>query len=135
MRKRERSKTFLLPRHKFCVFKIYCLGTQTRKHSGNIRSQCFFSVSQVIPRLLPHATHVEDTKSVSLKQKMLLKFSKNIFCVLDAFLLPQQCFLVCASLKSSQIRTNSQNQSFTVSQIFFLLKIYNLKGWFNANMM
>ena len=30
---------------KFCVFKIYCLGTQTRKRSGNIRSQCFFGVS------------------------------------------------------------------------------------------
>ena len=68
---------------------------------GNIRetfSQYFFSVSQVIPRLLSHATYVENTKSSSWKQKMLLRFSKNIFCVLDAFLLPQQCFLVCAGL-------------------------------------
>ena len=63
------------------------------KHSGNIQSQYFFSVSQVIHRLLPHATYVEDTKSASWKQEMLLKFSKNIFCALDAFLLPQQCFL------------------------------------------
>ena len=101
--KRERSKPFLLPRRKFCVFKICCLDTQTRKHLGNIQSQCFFSVSRVIPRLLPHATYVEDTKSASWKQKMLLKFSKNIFCVLDAFLLPQQCFLVCASLNNTAI--------------------------------
>ena len=32
---------------------------------GNIRSQRVFSVSQVIPRLLPNATFVEDTKSAS----------------------------------------------------------------------
>ena len=32
---------------------------------GNIESQCFFSVSQMIPRLLPNATYVEDTKSAS----------------------------------------------------------------------
>ena len=30
-------------------------------------------------RLRPHATYVEDTKSASWKQIMLLKFSKNIF--------------------------------------------------------
>ena len=61
-------------------------------------SKCFFNVSQVIPRLLPYATYVEDTKSASWKQKMLLKFFKNIFCILDAILLPQQCSLVCAGL-------------------------------------
>ena len=65
MSKRERSKTFLLPRRKLCVFKICSLGTQTRKHSENIESQCFVSVSEVIPRLLPNATYVEDTKSAS----------------------------------------------------------------------
>ena len=71
--------TFLLPRRKYCIFKICCLGTQTRKHLGNIQSQCFFGVSQVIPRLLPHATYVEDTEFVSWKQNMLLKFSATMF--------------------------------------------------------
>ena len=94
-----KKQNILLPRRKVCVFKIFCLGTQTRKHPGNIQSQCFFSVSHVIPRLLPHAIYVEDTKSASWKQKMLLRFSKNIFCVLDAFLFPQQFFLVCAGCK------------------------------------
>ena len=74
------------------------LGYANERTFGNIQGQCFFSVSQVIPRLLPHATYVEDTNSACWKQKMLLKFSKNIFCVLDAFLLPQQCSLFAPTL-------------------------------------
>ena len=47
---------------------------------GNIQSQCFFGVSQVIPRLLPHATYVEDTKYVSWKQKNAFEiFQKHFF--------------------------------------------------------
>ena len=63
--KPETRKNSLLPRSKFCVFRICCLGTQTREQTGNIQSQCFFSVPQMIPRLHPHVTYVEDTKSAS----------------------------------------------------------------------
>ena len=64
------------------------LGYANEETFGKHSKSCFFSVFQVIPRLLPHATYVEDTKSASWKQKMLSKFSRNIFFVLDAFLLP-----------------------------------------------
>ena len=78
---------------------------------GNIWETLKVSVSQVIPRLLSHATYVEDTKSSSWKQKMLLKFPKNIFFVLDAFLLPQQCFLFCAGLKKNTEKGCSKSKS------------------------
>ena len=79
----------LLPRRNFHVFKVYCLGTQTRKRLENIRSQWLFIVSQMLLSLRLHATYIEDTTSASWKQNMFLKFSKNVFCVLDLILLPQ----------------------------------------------
>ena len=47
-------KTFFFLRRKFYVFKICYVGTQTRTQAGNIRSQCFFSVFQMLPCLRPH---------------------------------------------------------------------------------
>ena len=84
---------------KFCVFKICCLGTQTTKQSGNIRT--------LFLRGFPNDSSFALTSNIcwrhklkfeSWKQKMLSKFSKNIFCVLDPILLLQQCSLVCAGL-------------------------------------
>ena len=46
------------------------------KHS---KSVFLFSVSQMIPRLLPHATHVEGSKSASWKQKYFWNFPKTLF--------------------------------------------------------
>ena len=48
---------------------------------------------------------------------MLSKFFKNIFCVLDTFLLPQQCFLVYEGLCKDELplhteKEPSQNQTF-----------------------
>ena len=94
----KEAKHFFASKTQIFHLQNMLLGYANEETSGDIQSQCFFSVSHVIPLLLPHATYVEDTKSVSWKEKMLFKFSKNIFCVLDAFLVPQQCFLVCAGL-------------------------------------
>ena len=50
---------------------------------------------------------------------MLLKFSKNIFCVLDAILLLQQCPLVCAGLKTFKDVSNTlQNVTFMGATAF-----------------
>ena len=38
---------------------------ETFADSGNIQCQCFFSVSQMFPRLRLHAINVEDTKTSS----------------------------------------------------------------------
>ena len=39
------------------------------------------------------------TQNLRFESKICcLKFSENIFCVLDAILLPQQCFLFCAAI-------------------------------------
>ena len=100
----KKSKIFLLPRQKFCVFKICSLGMQMRKHSRNIQSQGFLVVPKRFLVCSPYATYVGDTKSASWKQEMLLKFSINFFWVLDAFLLLQQCFLVSFALMQYTIQ-------------------------------
>ena len=77
----KEAKHFLLPRRKFCAFKICCLGAQNNRETF---SQCFFSVSHMLPRLRLDTTYLEDTEFVSWKQKMFLIFCKNILCILNA---------------------------------------------------
>ena len=49
------------------------------RKQGNIRETFKVSVSQVIPRLLSHATYVEDTKSASWKQKNFFEIFQKHF--------------------------------------------------------
>ena len=86
---------------KFCVFKICCLCTQTRKQPESIQSQCFLSASQMLPCLLPHMTMLK-TQNLRLENKNCFEISNKFFCVLDAILLPQQCFIVCVVLNETR---------------------------------
>ena len=45
------QKHFLLPRRRFCVFNICCVGEQTRNHLGNTEETLTLNVSQMFPRL------------------------------------------------------------------------------------
>ena len=69
---------------------------------GNIWETLKVSVSQVIPRLLSHATYVEDTKSSSWKQKMLLKFPKNIFSSWTHFCFHNNVSFFAPALRKTQ---------------------------------
>ena len=57
------------------------------------------NVSQMLPRLRPHATYVED-KICILKAENIFEIFQNLFCVLDTILTPQQCFLICTGLQN-----------------------------------
>ena len=66
--KRERSKTFMLPRPKFCLFKICCLGIQTR----NIWETFGVSVSSVFPKrflVCALTQHMFKTQNLRLESK------------------------------------------------------------------
>ena len=54
------------------------LGYANEETFGNIQRQCFFSVSQVIPRLLPNATYVENTKCFFTTQSVSSPISSII---------------------------------------------------------
>ena len=58
---------FLLPRRRFCVFNICCMGEQTRDHLGNTEGTLTLNVSRMFPRLRTQATYLEDAEFASLR--------------------------------------------------------------------
>ena len=104
------QKHFLLSRPRFCMLGICCVGAQTRKHLGNTEEKMTSNVFRLFPRLRTQGTYFEDAKFVSRKQKMfcflpvcsLLQQCEQHW--LQMFL--QQCFLVYADLKRTQLNMN-----------------------------
>ena len=74
---------------------------------GNNRKTFKVSVSLVFPEWFLDSTptqHMLKTQNPRLESKKCFRnFRKTLFCVLDTILLPQQCFLVSACLKSIPI--------------------------------
>ena len=68
------QKHFLLPRCRFCVFNICCMGEQTRNHLGNTEEALTLNASRMFPRLRTQATYLEDTEFASRKQKCFASF-------------------------------------------------------------
>ena len=92
------QKHFLLPRRRFCVFNICCVGQQTRNHLGNTEETLTLNVSQMFPRLGTQATYLEDAEFASRKQKCFASFPfahpYNIVSKINSKMFLQQCFLV-----------------------------------------
>ena len=63
------QKHFLLPRRRFCVFNICCVGEQTRNYLGNSEETLTLNVSRMFPRLRTQATYLENAEFASRKQK------------------------------------------------------------------
>ena len=74
------------------------------------------SVSSVFPKCLlvcASTTHMLKTQKLRLEsRKCYWNFPKTFFCLLDAILLLQQCFLVCAALKT---QTNLEIENIRIS--------------------
>ena len=68
------QKHFLLPRRRFCVCNICCVGEQTRNHLGNTEETLTLSVSRMFPHLHTQATYLEDAEFASWKQKCFASF-------------------------------------------------------------
>ena len=68
------QKHFLLPRRRFCVFNICCVGEQTRNHLGNTEETLTLNVSRMFPRLRTQATYLEDAEFPSRKQNCFASF-------------------------------------------------------------
>ena len=69
---------------------------------GNNRETFKASVSSVFSKcflVCALTQHMLKAQNLRLeRKKMFSSFSRNMFCVLDAILLPLKCFLVCAGL-------------------------------------
>ena len=80
---------------------------------GNIRETFKVSVSSVFPKwflVCSPTQHMLKTQNLRHgSKKCFWNFPKTFFCVLDAFLLPQQCFLVCAYLYKAKIHRTASN--------------------------
>ena len=68
------QKHFLLPRRRFCVFNIRCLGKQPRNHLGNTEEILILNVFRMFPRLRTQVTYLEDAEFASRKQKCFASF-------------------------------------------------------------
>ena len=116
----KEPKHFLLPTGKFYVFKICCLGTQTRKqprkHSKSVFLQCFPNASWFAllcnicwrHKVYIPMQHMLKTQSLHFERKHVFEiFQKHFFCILDKISFLQRCFLICVSLYFSRMHLRS----------------------------
>ena len=100
------QKHFLLPRRRFCVFNICCVGEQTRNHLENTEE----TVSRMFPCLHTQATYLEDAEFASRKHKCFASFpfahSYNIVSNIDS-----KCFCSNVSLFAPTLIRHSENKN------------------------